>query len=102
METPDSRQPAYQLLVEKQEAELLRTLSQFPDIVLSAARSRAPHLVAYYLRNLAQQFHAYYNEHPFLSSENELRLARLGLIDAIRVVIANGLGILGVSAPLNM
>ena len=102
METPDSRQPAYRLLVEKQETELLKTLSQFPDIVVNAATSRAPHLVAYYLRNLAQQFHAYYNEHPFLSSENELRLARLGLIDAVRVVIANGLGILGVSAPLSM
>ncbi|MCY4228305.1 MAG: arginine--tRNA ligase [Gammaproteobacteria bacterium] len=102
METPDNRQPAYRLLIEKQETELLKTLSQFPDTVVNAAQTRTPHQVAYYLRNLAQLFHAYYNEHPFLSSEDELRLARLGLIDAVRVVIANGLGILGVSAPTSM
>ena len=102
METPDSRQPAYHLLIEQQEIELLKTLSQFPDMVINAAQNRTPHHVAYYLRNLAQLFHAYYNEHPFLSSESELRLARLGLIDAVRVVIANGLGILGVAAPTSM
>ncbi len=102
METPENRLPDYHLLNEKQEIELLKTLSQFPDTVINAAKNRAPHQVAYYLRNLAQLFHAYYNEHPFLSSEDELRLARLGLIDAVRVVIANGLGILGVSAPASM
>ncbi len=102
METPENRHPTYHLLIEKQEIELLKILSQFPDTVANAAQNRTPHQVAYYLRDLAQLFHAYYNGHPFLSSENELRLARLGLIDAVRVVIANGLGILGVSAPTSM
>ena len=64
-----------------------------------AAASYEPHQVAYYLRDLANEFHSYYNAHPFLSSEDALRLARLGLIDAVRIVIANGLEILGVSAP---
>lgn len=102
LESLDTLSPDYRLLAEKQEMELLRILAQFPETVVTAAQNRSPHQVAYYLRNLAHLFHAYYNEHPFLSSSDELRQARLGLIDAVRVVIANGLGVLGVSAPASM
>lgn len=102
LSTPDTQAPDYRLLAEEREMELLKVLTRFPETVKLAAGNRAPHQIAYYLRDLAHLFHAYYNAHPFLSSRDELRLARLGLIDAVRVVIANGLGILGVSAPSSM
>ena len=98
----DDAEPNYQLLTESRERELLRTLSRFPEVLELAALHCEPHQIAYFLRDLANDFHAYYNAHPFLASENELRLARLGLIDATRIVIANGLHILGVSAPEKM
>lgn len=102
METLDGRSPNYQLLEEDREHELMQTLSKYPEMVESAARSLEPHQIAYYLRELATAFHTYYNAHPFLASESDMRLARLGLIDATRQVIANGLDLLGVSAPEKM
>lgn len=99
MATPAQSQPDYGLLVEQQEFDLIRLLGQFPEVVEAAANAFAPHQVAYYLRQLATAFHTYYNAHPFVASEANLRLARLGLIDATRQVIANGLAMLGVSAP---
>ena len=102
METPADTTPDYTLLNEQREIDLLRTLSRYPEVVVFAANALEPHQVAYYLRDLATDFHAYYNAHPFLSSEADLRLARLGLIDATRQVIANGLDLLGVSAPESM
>ena len=98
----DDAAPDYELLVEDGEFELMKTLSRFPEVVEQAAAGLEPHLIAYYLRALANDFHAYYNAHPFLSSEANLRRARLGLIDAARQVIANGLDLLGVSAPERM
>ena len=68
-------------------------------MVEAAARSYEPHLVAYYLRELANDFHAYYNAHPFIAADEAMRNARLSLIAATRVVLANALDILGVSAP---
>ena len=102
METPADASPNYALLEEEREIALLQSLSRFPEVVEAAANALEPHQVAYYLRDLATAFHGYYNAHPFLSSEPELRLARLGLIDATRQVIANGLELLGVSAPQSM
>ena len=61
-----------------------------------------PHQLAYYLRELAADFHLYYNTHTFLVEDGALRDARLNLIDATRQVLANGLGLLGVSAPESM
>ncbi|NKB76805.1 MAG: arginine--tRNA ligase [Gammaproteobacteria bacterium] len=95
-------QPDYRLLKEKQEAELLQMLSKFPEVVELSAKSYEPHQIAYYLKDLANTFHSYYNAHPFLSSEDATRLARLGLIDAVRIVLADGLELLGVSAPNTM
>ena len=68
-------------------------------MIEKAAAGFEPHWLAYYLRDLATQFHSYYNAHPFIASEPDLRRARLGLIDAVRQVIANGLELLGVGAP---
>ena len=90
------------LLTEPREADLLQKLSRYPEVVESAARAYEPHQVAYYLRDLANDFHTYYNAHPFIAAEADLRLARLSLIDATRQVIANALDLLGVTAPERM
>ena len=90
------------LLTEPREADLLQKLSRYPEVVESAARVYEPHQVAYYLRDLANDFHTYYNAHPFIAAETDLRLARLSLIDATRQVIANALDLLGVTAPERM
>ena len=90
------------LLIEPRESDLLHKLSRYPEIVESAARAYEPHQVAYYLRELANDFHAYYNAHPFIAAEPDLRLARLSLIDAARQVLANALALLGVTAPERM
>lgn len=89
-------------LVEAQESALVTELMRFPEVVQAAAQHRAPQLVATYLRELAASFHAFYNAQPILTAEEELRHARLGLAAATRQVLANGLGLLGVSAPESM
>ena len=81
---------------------VFRSLSRYPEVVAHAARNYEPHQVAYFARELANDFHAYYNAHPFIATEECLRLARLSLIDATRQVIVNALRLLGVSAPQSM
>lgn len=77
-------------------------LSRYPELVETAAINHEPHLLAHYLRDLANDFHTYYNAHQFLVDDEALRNARLNLIQATRQVIANGLKLLGVSAPDSM
>ncbi|MFZ5532776.1 MAG: arginine--tRNA ligase [Pseudomonadota bacterium] len=89
-------------LTSPHEAALLTALSRYPETIEAAARQCAPHHVAHYLRDLAQDFHAYYNAQTFLVPEAGLRNARLCLIAAARQVLRNGLGLLGVSAPERM
>jgi arginyl-tRNA synthetase len=86
-------------LREPHEQDLMVAVCRFPEVVESAAQAFAPHQVAQYLRELAQALHTYYNAHTFLVEEDELRNARLYLISAVRNVLANGLRLLGVSAP---
>ncbi|HHM04328.1 MAG TPA: arginine--tRNA ligase [Gammaproteobacteria bacterium] len=87
------------LLHEEHERALLYRLSHYPEIVEAAALGHEPHLLAHYLRELANELHTYYNAHQFLVDDDALRDARLNLISAVRQVIANGLDMLGVSAP---
>jgi arginyl-tRNA synthetase len=87
------------LLVESHETALLRTLSRYPEVIELAAGNRAPQHLVHYLRDLATEFHAYYNAHVFLVDDADLRDARLALITATRIVIADGLRTIGVSAP---
>lgn len=89
-------------LNKKQEKSLMSLLSRYPEVIELAAKKRAPHLLAHYLKDLANEFHSYYNAHTFIVTDNKLRNARLVLIKATQIVIANGLKILGVSAPLMM
>ena len=84
------------------EVALLRTLTRYPEVIDSAAADLEPHQLAYYLRELANDLHTYYNAHTWLDDDVELRTARLSLVAATRQVIANGLAILGVSAPDEM
>jgi arginyl-tRNA synthetase len=90
------------LLVEPHEKALIRRLTFFPELLENAATSLEPHQVAHYLRELAGDFHTYYNAHQFLVDDVDLRNARLNLVAATRQVIQNGLKLLGVSAPEKM
>ncbi|VAX06910.1 Arginyl-tRNA synthetase [hydrothermal vent metagenome] len=89
-------------LTEKHEQVLLSRLSRYPEVLEAAALNHEPHQLAHYLRELANDYHTYYNAHQFLVNDNDLRQARLVLIQAVKQVIANGLGLLGVSAPDSM
>jgi arginyl-tRNA synthetase len=86
-------------LAEPHEQALLASMSRYREVVESAALQRAPHAMVHYLRELATDFHAYYNAHQFLVGDAELRDARVTLIQGVRQVVRNGLGLLGVSAP---
>jgi arginyl-tRNA synthetase len=89
-------------LSEAEEGELIKALAHFPEVVSRAGRSAEPQQVANYLRELAGQFHSYYNAHKVLVDDAALRDARLALSAAVRQVLANGLHLLGVSAPESM
>ena len=93
---------ARKLLTETVEDILLVELMRFPEMIESAAASRAPQVIANYLRETAAAFHAFYNAQPILTADEELRHARLGLCKATQQVLANGLALLGVSAPETM
>jgi arginyl-tRNA synthetase len=92
----------FALLEEMHEKSLMSTLSRFAEIIELAANNRAPQHLVHYLRDLANEFHTYYNAHTFIVEDDALRNARLALITATRTVIASGLAIIGVSAPESM
>jgi arginyl-tRNA synthetase len=95
-----------ELLRHEKENELLKALGQYPAVVASAAELREPHRVARYLEELSGAYHRFYDQCRVLpvgdEPINDLQRARLWLNDATRTVIANGLGLLGVSAPERM
>ena len=81
---------------------LLTELSKYPELVETAAANLEPHVVAAWLRELANAFHTYYNSHQFLVEDAALRNARLALVVATRQVLKNGLELLGLGAPETM
>ncbi|HEX7384573.1 MAG TPA: arginine--tRNA ligase, partial [Burkholderiaceae bacterium] len=89
-------------LIEPHEDALIGELMRFPEMIEAAAANRGPQILANYLRETAAAFHAFYNSQPILTAEEELRNARLGLCKATQQVLANGLALLGVSAPESM
>jgi arginyl-tRNA synthetase len=92
-----------ELLASPHEAALAQKLAEFPELVTRAAAEFAPHLVTFYLHDdVAARLHTYYNAERFLVEDEELQRARLALVAATRQVLANGLAILGVSAPERM
>ena len=89
-------------LTNPRELSLTQRLGAFPETIEAAARDLAPHALSFYLRELAGEFHSYYNAERILLDDDALRLARLALCAAVRQVLANGLSLLGVSAPEKM
>ncbi len=84
------------------ETALLQRMIDYPQVIETAAEDLAPHLVAFYLKELAADFHSYYNASRFLVDDEKIKLARLALIAAVAQVLKNGLALLGVSAPEKM
>ena len=89
-------------LASRYEEALLRRLADFPDELETAAREFAPHQLTFYLKDLAQEFHSYYNAERFLVDDARIRQARLALVVAVGQVLRNALGILGIDAPDQM
>ena len=89
-------------LTEEHEIALVKTLAKFPEILQGAAEKGEPHQIGFYLHDVANVFHSYYNSHQFLVEDDRIRQARIALILAAKQVIRNGLKILGVSAPEKM
>ena len=90
------------LLNNEAESTLIKQLNRYKDVVQSSALNYEPHVLAYYLRELAGDFHSYYNNSEFLVEDTTLRNSRLLLISAVKQVISNGLNLLSVNAPDSM
>ncbi|WP_243439117.1 arginine--tRNA ligase [Fundidesulfovibrio soli] len=99
-------QPSPELLARldtPEDLDLLRMLEQYPDTLASAAQTMSPHVVSFYLRELAGLLHRYYTAHPVLAApDQELMAARMLILAAVAQVVRNGLDLLGVAAPEKM
>jgi arginyl-tRNA synthetase len=84
------------------EQAALAALARYPEVLTQAAAARAPHALVYYLRELANAFHSWYNAATFIVEDDALRNARLALAFGVQQVLRNGLTLLGVSAPESM
>lgn len=89
-------------LSSSKETVLMQKLSEFPEVIKSAADDLAPHMIANYLKECASELHSYYNDTKFLVDDASTKLARMALITATRQVLSNGLELLGISAPSKM
>ncbi|MEQ1485558.1 arginine--tRNA ligase [Methyloglobulus sp.] len=89
-------------LTEEHELNLLSTLERYPEALERAALTHEPHQLILYLRELANDFHTYYNAHQFLVEDANIRDARLNLICAVKQVLANGLKLLNINTPESM
>lgn len=90
------------LLTASTELNLLKRLSELPDLIQLAIKELSPHLVAFWLTDLARDFHSWYSAEKVFVDDISLKLARLALADATKQVLSNGLDLLGVSAPTDM
>jgi arginyl-tRNA synthetase len=89
-------------LTAPEEIELIKHLSRYPETVAESAEKLEPHRIAFYLTDLAAVFHAYYNRHRVITDDSQLTAGRLYLVAAVRIIIRNGLHLLGVTAPESM
>lgn len=92
----------FNLLESRAAHALLQRLSEFPQVLADAAKELGPHAIAFYLRDLASDFHSFYNSDRVLVDDIELRLARITMLVACKQVLKNGLTLLGVSSPEQM
>ena len=95
----DYSETDFTTLTSEMELELIKKLAEYPEEVVQAAEHRAPHRIARYLYDLASMFHSFYRQGRIIGVDPALQQARLGLITAIALVLRQGLGILGISAP---
>jgi arginyl-tRNA synthetase len=98
----DMTDPDLSALALPEELQIMKHLADFPDMLAEAAETLEPHRVTFYLMELADIFHAYYHDNRVLTEDSHVKKARLYLVEAVRQVVANGLNILGVSAPERM
>ncbi len=99
---PEDPAPILQRLVLDEEIALIRKMAEFPSLIEEIASQLAPHRLTYYLAELAGNFHRYYNKHRIIGKDKSLCQARLLLSSGVKIVIKNGLGLLGLSAPETM
>jgi arginyl-tRNA synthetase len=105
---PDRQDGLLERLILDEEMALIRRMAEFPSLLEEISRTLEPHRLTYYLTDLAASFHRYFNlgtkipEYRIVTNDRETSHARLFLADAVRSVIANGLGLLGISAPERM
>jgi arginyl-tRNA synthetase len=99
---PSLKDADLSLLVAPRELALMQRLAEYPDMLAAAATERAPHQLAFYLKDCAADLHSYYNAERVLVDDRALRDARAALLSATRQVIVNGLALAGVSAPQKM
>lgn len=90
------------LLTEHHERDILTLLTNYPEMIINAALNYEPHLLTNYLRDLAHHFHSYYNAHAFLVDDENVRNARLTLVQAVRQILLNGLSMLAITPPETM
>ncbi len=90
------------LLNEEEELGIIRAVLAFPEVVEKSAQALEVHRISHYLLDMVSRFHSYYSRHRVISDDKALTLARLFLLDAIRITIRNGFALLGISAPEKM
>jgi arginyl-tRNA synthetase len=98
----DMTDPDLTVLSLPEEQKIMKHIADFPDTLSEAAEALEPHRITFYLMELAELFHAYYHDNKVLTEDTRLKKARLYLVEAVRQVLANGLNILGVTAPDRM
>jgi arginyl-tRNA synthetase len=96
------RPPNLDPLTGPQEVDLIKLLGEYPEVLANSARYLEPHRIPYYLNELVALFHSYYNHNRILGEDEAVTQARLYLAAALRVVIRNGLSVVGVTAPEKM
>ena len=92
----------FSLLKEEAEISLVKLLRTFPEIVENVATNFEPHLLCEYLHEVASSFHRFYHDHRVVTDNKELSSARLALCEGTKIVLGNGLSILGITAPVKM
>ena len=90
------------LLIGEKEIDLQKQLAMFPEVIERSASKLEPHTICYYLKDLASIFHSYYNDEKIITDDENLLQSKLLLINSVRQVIKNGLGVLGIQAPESM
>ena len=90
------------LLIGEKEIDLQKQLAMFPEFIERSASKLEPHTICYYLKDLASIFHSYYNDEKIITDDENLLQSKLLLINSVRQVIKNGLGVLGIQAPESM